>query len=82
MKKSLILFGISMMFILSACSSKIEAVPIQVESDQGCYDCNQKPIVACSKEIKVIKYTDRCTNCSTFPVTVRKYSKCNKGEEI
>ena len=84
MKKSLILLGISTLFILAGCASKIDAVPIQVETEsaKGCTDCKEKSEGACAKEVKVVKYSDSCDSCSVFPVTVRKYSTCKNGEEL
>ncbi len=82
MKKIVIFFGISLIFILNGCSSRIDAVPVAVETHEECNSCKEKetnPVKTCPQEIKTINYVSKCDSCSGFPVTVRKTSTCKYG---
>jgi hypothetical protein len=83
MKKIIILFALSLIFIISGCSCKeVEPVPvyIQPEVKEVCVECENKPAVdTCAKETKVIYYKDACSGSCGFPVTVRAVSNCDRG---
>lgn len=78
--KTLLLFGALLTVFVTGCSNHIEAMPVEVITNQECDNCAIKDEDdTCSKEVKVIKYKDNCNYSCGFPVTVRTVSTCKYG---
>ena len=79
MKKTLLGFGLIIVLMMTGCASRIDAVPVFVESQEECHSCKEDFVRTCTHEIKVVNYKDRCTNNCSFPVTIRNKSTCRYG---
>ena len=83
MKKIILLLAVISMLMMSGCASNsvdIDVLERIKEKVTPCESCTEKVAdTTCTKEIKVIIYTDRCKHNCGFPVTVRKKSTCKDG---